>query len=261
MKFAVLPVLCHNKSTVPEFVYKPMQTQQELEQFIAAVDIATAPLPEEHFDYIDSLNEVENSVRAMGKFAGSSIVGRAKAEIIAQQNEKLSKYDELTGLLNRRGIEESLQKMLARGHDVGIFVLDADNFKLVNDTYGHNKGDEVLKSIGELLGITLRKTDLMGHDIGRNGGDEFMVALDLTPTESQERGKKELTPEERLVSISTRVKKAFQEYVDERPDLEKIGFHVSIGAALYTPGMYIDQVIKDADSAMYEQKRNGTIAT
>lgn len=104
--------------------------------------------------------------------------------------EKLSKHDPLTGLYNRRFFDESLDKMIVGGdespvlderrantdnREVGVIVVDADQFKHINDTYGHAAGDEVLKSVSRALEILNKReaTDI----VARTGGDEFVVLL------------------------------------------------------------------------------------
>lgn len=89
-------------------------------------------------------------------------------------------HDELTGLLNRRGVWQSIQRIHARGRRSGLAcclaILDLDHFKLVNDAYGHGVGDEVLKSVSETLRREVRQADWLG----RWGGEEFVIALPET---------------------------------------------------------------------------------
>ncbi|MGM0438186.1 MAG: diguanylate cyclase [Bacillota bacterium] len=89
--------------------------------------------------------------------------------------EELLRKDNLTGLANRRSFEEFFEKIfsLARRHmlSLSLIMLDLDNFKKINDTYGHQIGDEVLKSIGELLKKNARQEDMAA----RVGGDEFYI--------------------------------------------------------------------------------------
>jgi diguanylate cyclase (GGDEF)-like protein len=97
---------------------------------------------------------------------------RRRAELAA-----ISRTDDLTGTLNRRGFEARAAHELARarrtGAEVGLIVLDLDAFKAVNDTQGHQAGDELLRWVGRTLGEALR-----GHDaVGRVGGDEFAVLV------------------------------------------------------------------------------------
>jgi diguanylate cyclase (GGDEF)-like protein len=94
--------------------------------------------------------------------------------------ERLASVDELTGLLNRRALEEALRRDLARAdrdaNPISILLLDVDHFKQVNDTWGHPAGDAVLTMIGSLLQRSLRTSDVAG----RYGGEEFMCVLPAT---------------------------------------------------------------------------------
>ena len=106
----------------------------------------------------------------------------AEQQINEQRNrivmlENLCMTDELTGLLNRRGLEKQLDNLLARSdrHDeCGIIgYLDLDGFKEINDTHGHEIGDEVLRRLSRILGNSIRNTDFAA----RMGGDEFVILM------------------------------------------------------------------------------------
>jgi diguanylate cyclase (GGDEF)-like protein len=94
--------------------------------------------------------------------------------------ESLSRTDQLTGLANRRHIEQKLQEEIERcsryGHCLGVALLDLDHFKKINDTAGHQAGDRVLSDFGRLLTDSLRATDAAG----RYGGEEFLVLFPET---------------------------------------------------------------------------------
>ena len=101
-------------------------------------------------------------------------------------HEKVSEQavtDELTGLPNNRAFRETIDREASRaerfGHELSLIILDVDNFKSVNDTYGHLQGDEVLRLIGKLLLEEPRAID----EPARYGGEEFVVALPETGTE------------------------------------------------------------------------------
>src|SRR4051812_5945619 len=100
--------------------------------------------------------------------------------------EKQSMTDALTGLFNRRSMENLLQREVALSerhtHPLSVVMIDLDKFKQVNDAYGHAAGDHLLKSFADCVRITLRKTDLAF----RYGGDEFVIALPQTPIEQAE---------------------------------------------------------------------------
>ena len=95
-----------------------------------------------------------------------------------QELERLANHDPLTGLFNRRRFDEELQRELARlerepGRQAALLILDVDHFKLVNDSFGHRAGDDVLCAIAETLRLRLREADV----IARLGGDEYAAVL------------------------------------------------------------------------------------
>lgn len=96
---------------------------------------------------------------------------------LREELEALARTDPLTGLLNRRGLEEALERETARvrrtGGSVSLVLIDLDRFKTLNDTRGHAAGDSALRDIGDLLRIGLRTNDVAG----RWGGDEFAVVF------------------------------------------------------------------------------------
>ncbi len=98
--------------------------------------------------------------------------------------EQLAETDELTGLLNRRGFNKQLQRTLSnatRYDEQGVLIyIDLDDFKPVNDAYGHAAGDEVLRQVAKLIRDSIRDTDY----VGRLGGDEFSVLLTRTTWEN-----------------------------------------------------------------------------
>jgi diguanylate cyclase (GGDEF)-like protein len=91
--------------------------------------------------------------------------------------------DSLTGLPNRRAVEEALKRMIAQAGrtlaPMAVLLLDLDHFKQINDTYGHDRGDAVLAAVGEVLAGALRTSDF----VGRNGGEEFVALLPDTGVE------------------------------------------------------------------------------
>ena len=102
---------------------------------------------------------------------------RREAERIAEDATRSSIEDPLTGLANRTLLAANLENELIRAarydRDVALFYLDLDRFKLINDTYGHDAGDELLRGVADALRVTMRASDT----IGRLGGDEFMVIV------------------------------------------------------------------------------------
>ena len=162
----------------------------------------------------------------------ANIVGGAlvRAELIEKLTDQ-AVTDELTGLANRRAWYRQLDLALARGrrtgHAVSILVLDLDDFKPVNDEQGHSAGDALLKAVSDRWSAELRATDLLG----RIGGDEFGVILELTDGTA-------------ALEVIGRLDQAI------------LGWHrASTGLAVWDGSEDATALVARADAAMYEQKR------
>jgi len=175
----------------------------------------------------------------------------SKAKCLAnQQKERLSYLetlavtDELTGLLNRRGFCKAMEKSLAnarRYEEKGVLLfIDLDQFKPINDTYGHEAGDEVLKQTSRLLNDNIRDNDYAA----RMGGDEFAVLLVRTNwRDGQMRAK----------AIGNALNHYYTSW-----DGRMIGMSASIGTQVYDGSSIMADLLKHADHAMYQAKRRGT---
>lgn len=166
---------------------------------------------------------------------------------IAEQRklETLSRFDELTGLVNRRFFHEELDlridRVQQRSRRGTLIYVDLDNFKQVNDNLGHDKGDAVLRKLSDILRNNTREGDL----IGRLGGDEFAMWLDDTDANvAIKRGEKLLAATQALKNMSGTL---------DHP------LAVSLGIAIYDPrsSESRDALIARADAAMYESKHGG----
>lgn len=165
-----------------------------------------------------------------------------------EQLEKLVVTDELTGLLNRRGFELQLQRTLdlaRRYGEPGLLVyVDLDGFKMVNDTYGHAAGDEVLKHVASVLSGHVRSTDF----VGRLGGDEFALLLPRTNAENGTRRIRELDA------------KLNPGMVFWNGGVLNVGASIGIEPFDGDAEDGAETVISRADCAMYAQKRLRTAA-
>ena len=152
--------------------------------------------------------------------------------------------DPLTGLYNRRYLTETMGRELARcmreGQPLSLLMIDIDHFKTVNDTYGHQAGDEVLKQLGAILVSEVRGSDLAC----RYGGEEFLVLFPNMPLASAQ-----ARAEHYRLKVETTVL-GFGEF--------QITTHLSIGVAGF-PGHATtpEGLIQAADHALYEAKRKG----
>lgn len=154
----------------------------------------------------------------------------------------LSECDGLTQLLNRRTFMEKLGEKLAQpGIGSALFYLDLDNFKAVNDTHGHQRGDMVIRKVAEILHHMTRPCDLSG----RIGGDEFVLWVEGIDRPMAE------TVAKQLVGASMELRS-----LSASPS-KQLG--VSVGVAIGPPGvvMRAGQLMDKADAAMYEAKRGG----
>jgi diguanylate cyclase (GGDEF)-like protein/PAS domain S-box-containing protein len=150
----------------------------------------------------------------------------------------LSTRDSLTGLYNRAYFEEEifrLERSRSRSFPISIIVADLDDLKIVNDTLGHNQGDELLKRFAVIMSGQFRATDI----VARIGGDEFTVILPQT-------GRKEL--EETVL----RIRSSINEYNVQNTHLP---LNVSMGTVTAgNPGQSLRENLKEADARMYEEK-------
>ena len=156
----------------------------------------------------------------------------------------LSITDDLTGLFNQRHFYNQLRAEVDRiqryKHPLALLLLDVDNFKIYNDTYGHLAGDKVLARLGQVIGNSIRKTD-SGY---RYGGEEFTVIL--TETRGQD-----------AVVAAERLRKRFADEIFFPVPLEPVRVTVSVGIANYRDGEEIASFVKRADQNMYEAKSKG----
>ncbi len=157
---------------------------------------------------------------------------------------ELAQYDQLTGLANRNLFKDFLTGSLARASRrdemVAVMLIDLDRFKMINDTYGHDTGDQLLKVVAQRLKDSVRASDL----VARLGGDEFTVVLEgiHDPTIVSHFGDRILEIVKQPVTISG----------------NEVYTTVSVGIAIYpTDVRNFDDLIKSADAAMYRAKESG----
>ncbi len=161
-----------------------------------------------------------------------------------QRLENLAMVDELTGLPNRRFVMREIQQLMNHwkryGVPFSVLFIDLDKFKAVNDDYGHESGDQVLKWISEYMRQHIRKNDLLC----RLGGDEFVI---ISP---HCRGDETLLMAEKLLGLIEGLKK------EERPSFWKPSFSVGI-IEMNDSFESVSDILTKADAVMYESKRAG----
>jgi len=158
-----------------------------------------------------------------------------------EELKKMAVRDPLTGVYNRYLFEKIAQEMISESEIFGtelLFVMiDIDYFKRINDTYGHDKGDEVLKEIAAIIRRHFRTND----PIIRIGGEEFLI---IVQTKSIER----------IIQILEELKYDIEHHRFEGIE-EKVT--ISIGVAKYHSGESVEELYKRADEALYESKAAG----
>jgi diguanylate cyclase (GGDEF)-like protein/PAS domain S-box-containing protein len=182
------------------------------------------------------------------RFAGDDALLAAIVDITAQRQtrEELVEQatrDPLTGVYNRRHVEEVLRKEVdrARRHERPLVVamMDADHFKNINDTYGHQTGDEVLRAISDRCRQTLRSNDILA----RYGGEEFVVVFPETNLDEAGAVAERL----RVAVAGSPIKVGEQ----------TVAVTISIGLAAFAPGNDLDRLLHRADAALYTAKQDG----
>jgi len=157
--------------------------------------------------------------------------------------EQLALLDPLTRIGNRRYLDMTLDARLAEtlryNTRLAVFFLDIDDFKLINDTYGHDIGDEVLKVVGRTLSGIIRPTDILG----RWGGEEFVAAVSNINRET-------------ALIIGERFRALIEGSSVTLHD-QRICFTISAGVTIAREKDDLASVIKRADRAMYESKKEG----
>jgi len=195
----------------------------------------------------------ELKVRFLASFAAVTIMSvifeysrkRANNELLelAQKLKKSARTDDLTGLSNRRDMRERLLNEVARsfrtGRPFSIVMCDIDHFKKVNDTYGHECGDDVLVTLSALLKEGLRQQDVLS----RWGGEEFLVLL----------------PETDLPGGRTIAERLRQSVEQNHFEYQGNPFKVTMSFGVHAPKVIneIDALIKMADQFLYEAKNQG----
>jgi diguanylate cyclase (GGDEF)-like protein len=153
----------------------------------------------------------------------------------ADASHQLALEDPLTGLANRRAFESALAPELSSlDADSAVLLIDLDDFKDINDTWGHDIGDQVLKKVAGRLTETVRETDV----VARLGGDEFAVLVRPAASAEALRQRLQLAVSEPMVVRGV-----------------KLQPHSSIGVAQVSPGQLQEDVLRAADVSLYARKR------
>jgi diguanylate cyclase (GGDEF)-like protein len=164
-----------------------------------------------------------------------------KQQLINAQKklEEMVRIDPLTGVLNRRGLTELLERLMGRGETHGIVLIDIDDFKVINDSYGYDVGDQAIKLVATKLRGISRPLD----HVARVGGDEFILLIQDVDIEKC----KQIADRVRETIAEARLKNKNQE----------IGFTVSIGIATLDNAQTVEALLKSTQGALHKSKRGG----
>jgi diguanylate cyclase (GGDEF)-like protein len=169
---------------------------------------------------------------------------KEKKEKAFEEMKKMATHDGLTGLCNRLLLMELLEKMIhgarRKGTSIAIMFIDLDGFKEINDHFGHNYGDDVLRQVGHTLKEATRSNDA----IARLGGDEFIIALS------------DANEIERVCALAERIVERIAQI--SQPNDADIKVGASMGIVFGEPGRYsAEELIQVSDRLMYEAKLGG----
>ncbi|MCR4741388.1 MAG: diguanylate cyclase [Treponema sp.] len=186
--------------------------------------------------------------RSPAKFIGS--INNVNAQIMHEQELKsIAEVDALTSLLNKSAMQEYVSTFLKEKAEESLcamFMLDLDNFKMVNDNLGHLAGDKAIKDAAKKLSLIFSEKDY----ISRFGGDEFCILLRVSKDVGKENFLRLVNEKAKNLCLILREK-----YFDEKNTIEVSG---SIGIALYPEnGSSYDDLFRYADQALYYIKQNG----
>ena len=195
-------------------------------------DIESNFLKKKHYLVLDALTNLSNTVIS-------------ELEEAQQQLKEQANKDYLTGLYNRRYFNEVSQNIIyvskRQNKNCSVMMLDIDKFKNINDTYGHDVGDEVIKALSHILLKSVRKSDI----VSRFGGEEFALLLPFTDKNN-------------AAIIAQKIRKNVQNHKIKTKNDDIVQFTVSIGVdSILNTDESIEDALRRADDALYIAKRGG----
>jgi len=243
---------------------------QQMLQELSQLDVATGQFQQKLSGYAEHINQADSLESLTGLVRDMVQDSRTVHDVVSQTQDKLQREhqhateltqriqtleleirqlsdevstDPLTQIANRRGLmrsfDERRQSSQTTGQSLCIGLLDVDNFKKLNDTLGHQTGDEALKFLSRRVSESLRPQDA----VARYGGEEFVVLL---PDTDQASG----------VEILTRLQRQLSAEFFEH-DEQQVFITFSAGVSVYREGEAIEATLDRADMALYEAKRTG----
>ncbi|WP_306390214.1 GGDEF domain-containing protein [Methylophilus aquaticus] len=247
------------KTLIGTFIDKLKYMGEASEQYSGKIEAYAQQLSQT--DDLIKINELVDQLMR-DTYAMQTDILRSRDDILVQQKEasgtqqridklqdeltqlsEVVRIDQLTGVLNRRGMDEAFNTEIARfqrgGEPLSVALLDIDNFKLLNDQHGHAAGDSALKHLATVIKRTVRPTDI----VTRMGGEEFVVLLPNTFLE------------EAVVTMSRLQRALTKEYF--LGNNQKMLITFSAGVALFQKADDMSSILLRADQAMYLAKKTG----
>ena len=196
-------------------------------------------------DYIKITNQFADITRELKKTRQDLVVKEEKYKTTLKELKRLAICDGLTGIYNRRRIMEVLTLEVERASryqtSLAILMLDLDHFKYINDRFGHQIGDLVLKTVAETMEKALRKVDV----IGRYGGEEFMVVLPQTGIDAAK-------------ILAERLRNEVENMDFNLDSIDQLCITASLGIAVFDHEKDdVDSFVNRADQALYWAKDTG----
>ena len=193
---------------------------------------------------MDELEYLKDQISYIKSYINESIPS-IEVKLLMNALQESAFTDGLTGLYNRKFLEEHSKKLIPHAKrdnfNIGVLLLDMDHFKAVNDEYGHDIGDKVLKELARILLENVRESDL----VVRYGGEEFVILLINIA-------------EEEAIMVANKIKQKVAENEIDVYAGSKLKKTISIGLSMYPKdSSSFDSVIKNADIALYEAKHKG----
>ncbi len=223
-----------------DFLSHPLNVSPELKKHIRDIDQALFEAAKCRADadekaFFDAVNQLNDEVTKASWFIST---------IVDQALEIDTGMDPLTRLFNRRYLETILRRQtdisIRQGFPFSLLLLDIDHFKRVNDAYGHDSGDSVLKQFSEILLLSVRASDF----IFRYGGEEFLIVLGaIDKTEA--------------FNIAEKIRRKCEKHVFRLSDGVRMNLTCSIGVAAHGGHPDYNRLIKLADQALYQAKAAG----
>ncbi|WP_417432639.1 GGDEF domain-containing protein [Hoeflea sp.] len=184
--------------------------------------------------------ELQAAYRALGEAHRNLSEIHTRLRMAHQDLEHRASHDTMTGLANRDRFLAHLSELKRQSDSGYLLMIDADHFKQINDLYGHDAGDRALLAVGQAITSSIRSTDLGA----RIGGEEFAIILRGSNTEDAS-------------VIAERVRTNVESISLAAEDGTPLKITVSIGGAPFSPETRTKEIMRHADSQLYEAKRSG----